>query len=263
MGGRRGVRLLLLGDFEVWVDGRRVRVGQPKQQALLALLALRRGSLVPVHEIIDALWDDTPPNRVRNQVQVYVAGLRRVLAAAGAARDLIDTRGRAYLLDTPSGAVDLSVFEQIAASAGRLASVGALPAAARSLEAALAIWRGPPLGGVTGRFFEQAAVGLEERRLAVLEQHMEVMLALGHHAGLVSRLRATVAAHPLHERFRYGLMLALYRCGRRAEALAVYRQGRRRIVGELGIEPGAELRTLELCILRGEPAPASTGLHGS
>jgi len=250
--GRR-LEFRLLGAFEVLVDDRPVRAGQPKQRALLALLALRRKTPVSISEIVDALWDETPPRRARNQIQVYVMGLRRVLAGAGAPRDLIATHPVGYLLDVPASAVDLAVFESAVDNGRRLASAGRPGAANEAMQGALALWRGPALGGVPGAFFERIATRLEEQRVAVLEQQARLQLSLGGHVEVVGHLRAAVAANPLHEGLRYGLMVALYRCGRLAEALAAYREGRNLTVAELGIEPGPELRGLERRILRGEP----------
>ncbi|MFK3983528.1 BTAD domain-containing putative transcriptional regulator [Micromonospora sp. NPDC050397] len=252
--GASQAELRLLGPFEVLINGRQLPVGQPKQRALLALLALRSGTQVPMSEIIDVLWDGAPPARARNQVQVYVSGLRRTFAEAGSGYRLIDTRPGGYLLDVPANWVDLAAFGRAAVDAAGQARAGDWRGADRLLHAALSCWRGYPLGGVPGEFFEQTAHQLEERRVAALEQQLRVKLALGDHTELVAGLRGTVAQYPLHEGLRHGLMLALYHSGRSAEALAIYRDGRDKIVDQLGIEPGPELRALELMILRGEPA---------
>jgi DNA-binding SARP family transcriptional activator len=249
------VDLRVLGPFMIRIDGRIVHPGQPKQRALLALLALNPGVPVPLSEIIDALWDRAPKAGARNQVQVYVSRLRRRITAVP-----IDTHPAGYILDVPAECVDLTRFERSLTRAGHLIRDGDLAAADRILCEALRTWIGRPLTGVPGTYFERLADQLLERRLSALEQHVNVRLGLVESAGggdfveLTRTLRPAVTANPLHEGLRHGLMLALYHDGRPAEALAVYREGRRRIVDELGIEPGPRLRALELRILRGDRA---------
>lgn len=252
-----GFELQILGPFTLWINGRRVHPGQPKQRALLALLALCPGAPVAVPEIADALWDGTPRAGARNQVQVYVSRLRREIPALP-----IDTHPVGYVLDVPPESIDLTRFERGLIRAGQLIRDGDLSAADRVFHEALHRWRGRPLTGVPGEYFARVADQLQERRLAALEQHVQVRLGLGRQQGvggfveLAQTLRPVVAAHPLHEGLRHGFMLALYHAGRPAEALAAYREGRRHIVDELGIEPGPRLRALELSILRGDPMGA-------
>ncbi|GAA1653561.1 AfsR/SARP family transcriptional regulator [Actinoplanes couchii] len=234
------------------IDGRVVHPGQPKQRALLALLALSPGVPVALPEIIDALWDHAPSAGARNQIQVYVSRLRQQISAIP-----IDTHPAGYVLDLPAECVDLIRFEHAVIRAGHLIRDGDLGAADQVLCEALRQWTGRPLSGVPGVYFERLADQLQERRLSALEQHVHVRLGLVERSGgdfveLTHNLRPAVTANPLHEGLRHGLMLALYHDGRPAEALAVYREGRQRIVDELGIEPGPRLRSLELRILRGD-----------
>ena len=217
------------------------------------MLALRRKTVVTVSAIVDALWPEAPPARVRNQIQVYVAGLRRLLGSDAVARHVIRTRTGGYLLDVPAGWVDVARFEETAAVARQLTAAGCLVEAGLTLRTAMAMWRGPALGGLAGRFFEEAATRLNERRMTVLEQHTHVQLALNRPQEVIGDLRVVVGTNPLHEGLRRCLMLALYRAGRPAEALAVYREGRERIIADLGIEPGPELQSLERAIIVGEP----------
>ncbi|GIE97206.1 hypothetical protein Ari01nite_46710 [Paractinoplanes rishiriensis] len=245
--------LQLLGLFELRINGTRVQLGEPKQQSLLALFALHRAAFVSITEIVEALWDGLPPARVRNQIQVYVSRLRRVLTPV--ATWAIHTEPDGYLLEVPADRVDLAVFDNAVRRGTTLARSGNWPAADRELHTAMACWRGRALGGVRGDFFARHAAHLEERRIAAFEQHLGVKLALGQYAEAVNSLRPIVATYPLHEGLRHGFMIALYRAGRPAEALAAYREGRSQIIDQLGIEPGPELRSLERRILRGDPIP--------
>src|SRR5689334_10964604 len=242
----------ILGPVEVGAESGALALGPPKQRALLALLLTRAGRTVTVSEIVDALWEDCPPAAVRNQVQVYVSALRRVFAAAGA-REVIVTRPTGYQLRTGAAALDLHEFEADCREACALRSAGRTEEAVATWRAALGRWRGPALDGVEGRFAEVESRRLEERRVAALEQCLDGELALGRHAELVAELTALVGERPLHEGLRRRLMLALAATGRQAEALAAFREGRRALVDELGIEPGPDLRALHEAILTGDP----------
>ncbi|WP_412751230.1 BTAD domain-containing putative transcriptional regulator [Krasilnikovia sp. M28-CT-15] len=246
------MRIHLLGPFEVCDGDVAVPLGGPKPSGLLALMALQPGRAVSTDRIVDALWGDSPPTGVRNQVQVYVSGLRRALADHGGGPALL-TRGGGYQLDLPPGSRDLDDFEDAVSGAELAMAKGRLEEASARLHEALAIWRGSPLHGLDLPFVAAAAAELAESHLAARQRCIDVDLRLGRHPELLPQLTALVAEDPLHEGFRLRIMLALYQAGRPAEALAAYREGRRVLVAELGIEPGAPLRAMEEAILSGLP----------
>jgi len=240
------IRMLfsLLGPLEVDVDGHPVVLRARKQRALLALLLLRSGEPMSVESIAEELWAGDPPATGTKAVRVYVGELRKALGA-----DLILTHGGGYVLPLEGHETDVERFEELAAEGRRLLDEDAARAAAR-LREALGVWRGPALADFRYDDFAQPEITrLEEARLAAVEARIDADLALGHEHELVPELQALVREHPFRERLRAQLMLALYRTGRQADALAVYREGRRRLVDELGIEPGRELQELERAIL--------------
>jgi DNA-binding SARP family transcriptional activator len=234
----------VLGPLEVEVDGRVLKLGGAKQRALLALLLLHANEAVSRDRLIDELWS-TPPETASAAIQVYVSRLRKLLG-----RDAIVTQPPGYLIRVQEGTLDLERFEESVARAQ-----GAPPdEAAELLRQALGLWRGPPLAELDGSFARPERASLEEQRLAALEQRIQADLALGRHAELVPELEGLVREHPLRERLRGQLMLALYRCGRQADALEVYRSGRRLLDEELGLEPDDELQRLERAILNHDPS---------
>jgi DNA-binding SARP family transcriptional activator len=236
----------LLGPLEVSEHDRSLALGGVKQRSLLAILLLRAGELVPTERLIDQLWGASPPATASKSVQVYVSRLRKALG-----NGRIDTHPPGYVLRIDPAEFDLARFERLAAEAGRASPDGA----ARKLREALALWRGPPLADLSYESFAQADIArLEEMRLAVVEQRIEADLALGRHAQLIGELEALVTRHPLRERLRCQLMVALYRSARQAEALDAYRAAHRELSEELGLEPSAELKRLEQAILRQDPA---------
>ncbi|HEU5469209.1 MAG TPA: BTAD domain-containing putative transcriptional regulator [Actinophytocola sp.] len=231
-----------------------VRVGGRRERTMLAVLLLAAGRLVPIERLIDAVWGDAPPTTARRQVHNAASELRRALGG------LLVTREPGYQLVVRPEAVDLRVFDARVMAARQNLAEGRLADAAAGFHDVLRLWRGPALSGVTGLAGEAAR--LEERRLTVLADRIDAELALGRHADLVDELAGLAADHPLRERFCAQLMLALYRCGRRAEALQVYRDARRALVEGLGLDPHDELRRLQRAMLTGDPcidlAPAST-----
>jgi DNA-binding SARP family transcriptional activator len=241
----------LLGPVEAWWGGMPVRLGGPKPRALLAVLLLRAGQVVPADALVDAIWGEEPPDTARALVQSYVSALRRALP--GEAGETIQTRSPGYVLEPGPGRVDLVRFEELTAQGRRAAAEGDHRSAARALREALALWRGPALGGVGGALRGEA-VRLEEARQAALEERISAELEIaGQEADLATELTALVAAHPTRERLRGQLMLALYRLGRQADALAVYGEGRAVLADELGIDPGPELNRMHEAVLRADP----------
>jgi DNA-binding SARP family transcriptional activator len=238
----------ILGPIQIR-DGNRVfAVSGAKQLALLAILLLHANEVVSSDRLIDELWAKEPPGSGATALQVLVSRLRNSLGPGG---PLLVTQSRGYVMRLEHEQLDEHRFERLVADAE-----GAEPAvAAAKLREALALWRGPALAELAYESFAQAAIGrLEELRLAVLEKRIEADLALGRHADLVGELDSLVAEHPLRERFRGQLMVALYRAGRQAEALETYKASRRVLVEELGIEPSPGLQELEKEILRQDPS---------
>jgi DNA-binding SARP family transcriptional activator len=248
------VQFRILGPLEVLEDdGRPLVLGGPKQRALLAVLLLHVGQVVSAERLIDELWGEDPPDTARNVLQVYVANLRKVLEPARSKRtasSLLKTQPPGYLLDLGGHALDLDRFERLVGEGRAALAAGQASEAASLLGGALGLWRGPGLGDVALLGRGQGALAeLEERRLAALEDRIEADLALARHRELVGELEGLVAEYPLRERLWGQLMLALYRSGRQADALAAFQRAREQLVEELGIEPGAELRALEAQVL--------------
>ena len=239
----------ILGPLEVSADGRVIEIGGPKLRALLVILLLRANESVPRDVLVHELWGEQPPPGAQGSLEVYVSRLRKALGAAGDELVLV-TRSGAYRLQVDDGQLDARRFERLVEQ-GRAALTGNAPAqAAASLRAALQLWRGQALADLAnGPGPRVEAVRLEELRLSAVEDRIDADLALGRHAGVVGELKALVAVYPLRERLQGQLMLALYRSGRQAEALKVYRAARRTLVEELGLEPGPELQRLERAIL--------------
>jgi DNA-binding SARP family transcriptional activator/ABC-type transport system substrate-binding protein/streptogramin lyase len=240
----------LLGPLELLKDGGSVRLGGAKQRALLAMLLIHAGESVSRDALIEALWPARLPADAAHSLDVQVSRLRRTLG-----NDVLTTTTAGYVLHVEPEQVDARRFERLLEGARR-ANIEGDPAAAVELaRAALALWRGPALADVAYDDFARAAADrLEELRAVAAEERFDAELALGRHETVVPELEAITARHPLRERPRSQLMLALYRSGRAAEALRVYGDARRRLVDELGLEPGPALQQLEQAILRQDPA---------
>lgn len=226
------------------MDGRLVPLAAAKPRALLAFLLLNRNRVVSTDALIDALWDD-PPETAAKALQGYVSQLRRALGP-----DRLATRAPGYVLRVDPSELDLDSFESLASAGRRALEEGRPEEASRSLRSGLDLWRGEPLAGIGEPFAVSHRRALEESRLGAIEAWADAELALGRHDPLVGALERIIADEPYRERPRAQLMLALYRSGRQADALEVYRQTRRTLAEELGIEPGKELQTLEQAILR-------------
>ena len=226
----------VLGPLEVSDDGRTLDLGGAKHRTLLAILLLHANEVVSADRLIDALWEGEPPETAAKALQVYISQLRKALG-----KERVQTMTPGYRVCVQEGELDLDRVRGLVAD-GRL-------------EEALALWRGPPLSDFTYLRFAQAEIArLEELRLTCLEERLEADLTRGRHADVAGELEALVREHPLRERLREQLMLALYRSGRQAEALEAYQGARRALTEELGIEPGRELRKLEQEILRQDHA---------
>lgn len=238
----------LLGPVEARTGDGVLPLGGTKIRTLLAALLLPAGRVVSTDRLIDVIWDDDPPPTARALVQTYVSALRRVLPA-----DVIETRAPGYLARIDPDSLDRNRFDALVARGRAAARDGRHAEASETLRAAAALWRGPALSGVRSAGLAAEAARLDEQRLTVTEERISADLALGRADELCAELSVLVGQHPTRESLRAQLMTALYRSGRAADALAVYRQGREILVEELGIEPGPELTRLHESILRGEP----------
>jgi predicted ATPase/DNA-binding SARP family transcriptional activator len=246
------VQFRILGPVEALVDGRPAALGAPKQRALLALLLVNRGRVVSAEALVDGLWGEKPPASAMQSLQVYVHGLRR---AVGAER--IETVGRGYRAVVAEGELDLDRFDRLLERGRAALEAGRAEDAADDLREALAVWRGPALADVPEETRRAEAEPLDELRLTALELRYEAELACGRHDAVLAELEAVTAEQPYRERFLSQRMLALYRAGRQAEALEVYRDARRALADELGLDPSPALQELERSILRQDPALAA------
>jgi len=242
----------ILGPLEVDEAGRAIPIVSGRQRALLAILLVHANKPVSTDRLIDELWGEHPPASVRKGLQVLVSRLRKTLGK-GSAR--LATQPDGYLLHVEPGELDLDRCERLGRQGREALARGDCRPAAEQLREALGLWRGPPLAEFAFESFAQAEIGrLEELRLALLEDRIDADLACGTHATLVGELEALVAEHPLRERLRRQLILALYRSGRQADALEAYREARTVLDEELGLEPTPALRELEHAILTHDPS---------
>jgi DNA-binding SARP family transcriptional activator len=240
----------VLGPVEAIVDGRPVPLPAAKPRALLADLLLNRNRVVSVDRLVDDLWGEEPPETATKALQGYVSQLRKALGA-----DRLLTKPPGYSLRVDDAELDLARFELFVREGRELLAAGDSKAAAKRFHEALDLWRGPPFAEFHAEpFARDAGARLEDARLAALEERIEADLALGRHARLVAELEQLVASEPLRERPRGQLMLALYRSGRQADALELYRKTRETLSEELGIEPSLELQELERRMLQHDPA---------
>lgn len=241
---------MILGPLEAQVRGRPVPIRGSRERMVLASLLLASGDPVSMHRLVETVWDATPPRAAAKAVRNSVSALRQRLAGAGGPASLIATEPVGYRLPLDHCYLDALEFRDKTAIARRAAAAGETQQAADEFRAALALWRGPALTGLDSAVIEAAAASLNEQRLTALEECLDLELTLGKHRQLVSELQAFVREHPLRERLAGQLMLALYRSGRQAEALAVYRLMASRLAEELGIDPSAEVARLHEAILR-------------
>jgi YVTN family beta-propeller protein len=243
----------ILGPLEVLDGERPLDVGGGKQRSVLALLLMRANEVVSSDQLIDELWPDQQPPSATKIVQAHVSRLRKALDGAG--EGILLTRGRGYLLRVEPGELDVDRFRRLLDAGREALAAGNPDKAAETLRDALALWRGAPLVEFAYDSFAQDEIArLEDLHLAALEERIEADLGLGRHTDVVSELEQLVRRHPLRERLRGQLMLALYRAGRQVEALEVYRDRRRKLADALGLEPGPTLQQLERAILAHDPA---------
>ncbi len=250
------MRFQILGPLRV--GGGEATVTAGRDRVVLAVLLLRANRVVPVEELVDAIWEEQPPATARAQLQTCVSRLRHRFAGLGLSPATIVTDPVGYVVRTGPGELDTEVFTQRVEAARATLAAGRPADARRQYRAALQLWRGPALSGIPNRTVRRRAQALDEQRLAALEECVEIELRLGHAAGLLDELTEHLERHPLRERLRGQLMLALAAVGRQADALGLYREGRRLYAEELGIEPGAALQELHQRVLAGDLAVAGS-----
>lgn len=241
----------ILGPLEIAHGSKSVPLTAARERIVIAMLLLEAGRVIPIDRLIEGVWGYEPPATARAQIQNCISSLRRRLLAVSG-RELIHTRPPGYVLEIEEGALDLHQFERRVAEGRALAVSGEASGAARRLRSALALWRGTVLADVDSKLIQLGVTRLSERLIAVLGECLESELAAGAHSELVGELAELVESYPLHEHFKALLMTALYRDGRQAEALEVYRRTREVLLEELGIEPGEELLRLHRAILTGD-----------
>ncbi|WP_405011790.1 BTAD domain-containing putative transcriptional regulator [Kitasatospora sp. NBC_01539] len=251
------LRFQVLGPVQAWRGTEQLALGSPQQQAVLAALLLGQGRPVTTDDLVDGVWGDRTPPQAVAALRTYISRLRSVIEPTRALRkpaEILVSVSDGYALRIPPESLDLAAFERRVAEASEARADGDFRASHDTLLGALALWRGRPLPGVPGPYAETQRTRLSERQAAVSEERCAVALEIGLHAEVVSDLSALCAAHPLRERLRELLMLALYRCGRQAESLGVYADTRKLLIEELGVEPGTGLAAMHARILAGDPA---------
>lgn len=252
----------VLGALEVTASERQLDLGGARQQIVLAVLILNANHSVTLDRLVEAIYDEDPPATSRAQVQICISALRRLFSAHGHPEMIVTTR-QGYMLRAPADAIDARRFESLVSRARKARDGRLFPEAIQHYREALALWRGPAFDGIDSRAVQALASGVAEQRVTANEDCVQLELDLGRHHELVGELAALVQEHPLREGLAAQLMVALYRSGRQAEALQVYRDARRVIVEELGIEPNERLQQLESAILtsdeslEAQPPPAA------
>ncbi|MER5431789.1 BTAD domain-containing putative transcriptional regulator [Streptomyces sp. NPDC002588] len=247
------LRFSVLGPVRAWRGEGEIELGPPQQRAVLAALLLAEGSQVPASGLVDAVWGTRAPASALGILRTYVHRLRKVLEPAGdSASSVIRSTGDGYQLRIPPETLDLGVFRELLARAERARRAGDTKGAGECLREGLGLWRGAALAGVRGEYAQAQRQWLGELRLSAEAARITAELDLGGHAEAAAELTGLVAEHPLDERFRELLMLALYRSGRQAAALATYREAQTRLAGELGVDPGPALRSMYERVLRAD-----------
>ncbi|WP_371479755.1 BTAD domain-containing putative transcriptional regulator [Kitasatospora sp. NBC_00315] len=250
------LRFQVLGPVQAWRGEQALSLGSPQQQAVLTSLLLRRGRPVTTQDLVDGLWGERPPPQAVAALRTYVSRLRTVIEPNRETRapaELLVSVSDGYALRVSPEALDLSVFDSAVADAATAAATGSPHDAHRLLASALALWRGRPLAGVPGPYADSQRLRLEELQVTTWEERCAAALDIGLHAEVVAELSSLTSEHPLRERLRELLMLALYRCGRQAESLGLYADTRKLLINELGVEPGAGLAAMHARILGADP----------
>lgn len=249
------VELAVLGPLELRLGGTAVPIVGPKQRVVLAVLAANANRAVSTGSLVEALWGEEAPARAEHTLQQHVSAIRKQIAEVGAvdaSTTILVTQRPGYVLRVDR--VDVEDWDAASSEGFRALGEARWAGAVTAFDAALALWRGEPFEDVhDGGWVRAAAVRLGEQRLGVHEARIEALLAAGRASDVVPELEQLVARHPMRERLWGQLMLALYRCGRQADALAAYRSAREILVEALGLEPGAELQDLEAAILQQSP----------
>lgn len=241
----------LLGPFEVRVRDVPVPITAQRESVIMATLLFHANNLVSTHQLVDAVWDGMLPANPANQIAICVLALRNKLAAAGAPKDVIVTRAPGYFVRVDDGQLDTRLVQEHVERADEAQGAGRPEEALVHLRSALGQWRGPVLSGMRSRWLKPEIVRWEELRVALSERCIQLELDLGNHHRVIGELSAMVADAGLRERPREQLMVALYRAGRTAQALSVYRVTRQMFMAELGIEPSEQLRGVHDAILTG------------
>jgi DNA-binding SARP family transcriptional activator len=248
------LQFAILGPLAVHFRGRPVPIRGSRERLVLASLLIAAGGPVSLDRLVETVWDARPPRAAAKAVRNSVSALRQRLAEVSGPVPLIGTEPAGYRLQLDHCYLDAQDFRDKTTTARRAAAAGQAEQAAAELRAALALWRGPALAGLGGAVIEAEAAGLDEQRLTALEECFDLELTLGEHRQLVSELGAVAREHPLRERLAGQLMIALYRSGRQAEALDVYRQLASKLADDLGIDPSVEVSRLHEAILRQAPS---------
>ncbi|MFE5805681.1 AfsR/SARP family transcriptional regulator [Streptomyces sp. NBC_01232] len=254
------MRIQVLGPLSAEVNGGSIvpTAGKPRQ--VLSLLALYPGRVIPVPTLMEEIWGTQPPQSALTTLQTYILQLRRRLGTAmgpgapGGAKDVLATRHGGYLLQVPEESVDVHDYERLAREGQSAFESGDDRVSADRLRAALDLWRGPALVDVrVGPILDIEVLRLEESRLVTVERRIDADLRLGRHAELIAELTDLTARHPQHEGLHSQVMVALYRSGRQATALDVYRRLRGRLIEDLGVEPSPQLQRLHQAMLAVDP----------
>jgi DNA-binding SARP family transcriptional activator len=268
MGDRDGdaLRFEILGRLRVWRGGAELTLGSLQQRTVLAVLLLNANKPMARHDVIDAIWGPAAPAYAVNLLQKHISVLRRLLEPDRSPRApsrVLRWTDIGYLLTAPAGCLDSAEFEDSAGRARVARATGDLDEAVKALRDGLRLWRGPLCDGLSGPLLDAERDRLGERRIDATEEYFDLELARGSGRDLIPELRRLVAQYPLRERLRALLMLALYHSGRQAEALAVFHEARQLLVGELGVEPGPQLRQAQQQILRASTARATPPSPGT